>query len=117
MKLVTQLAIASALAAAPIAIVASSGACNKQADDVACSTANSSCNVQSPNCGTLTYAGTVTTAGTRKVITSGKPGKDNSTNGSACSYVCTITSDCANLSPAVNGDGGKDVLISGNNCP
>src|SRR5579883_1972970 len=87
--------------------LASSGACNKSTS-VDCATSGSSCQATSPNCDTGSYSGTVTSAGSKTAITGGSPGYTSWDDGDACSYVCTITKDCDNLSPQVNKTGDKN---------
>lgn len=78
---------------------------------------NSACSVASPNClvpidGLIpSFEGTVTSTGWQSIVTaidwnnSCAFGYDNFSYGEArnCTYVCTITSDCVEQSPEVNG--------------
>jgi hypothetical protein len=94
-------------------------ACNKDGGTTDCTTATT-CSAASQNCSPSDkYDGTVTSKGSRSVVTGvgyGESGKSSTKDGAACTYVCTITSDCAGKSPQVDVSGGKNVTPDGSTC-
>lgn len=107
MKRQLKVTITGVLTGITFVAVAVSIACNKSTT-VDCKPTGSNCSAASPNCSSATYSGTVSDPGTKTAITGGSPGYTVWEDGEPCSYVCTITKDCANLSPQVNRTGEKN---------
>jgi hypothetical protein len=83
-----------------------------------CQTLNAASSQSSPNgCAGIKYAGKITSAGIKKNVSTGSPGKTGPTNDSLCSGTWTSDGvDCTGNKFEVNINGGWNVVPNATNC-